>query len=407
MSGFFSKKDTESLTRPDGKTYSCSSCGLFKNCNSSRMEPYGKFKKNIMIIGEAPGEVEDMKGKPFQGKTGRVLQNTLDKLGINLFEDCICLNAINCKPLHNKVPDNNQIECCRNVKVLKAIKKYEPNIIILLGGSALYSLIGHRWKKDLGGISKWRGYCIPDQDFKAWIIPTFHPSYVERSIDTPVVNILWEQDLKLAIDKINKPVLKNKKAKITFIEDLSILEDIKDGQTIAFDYETTGLKPHAPGHRIICASVAVSEELCYVFMMPPERNLRKPFLDILKNKNIAKIAQNLKYEHTWSLVRLNTTVEGWDFDTMLASHILDNKAGVTGLKFQVYINFGVVDYSSEIEPYLHSIEEKNANSLNRIFDLIETESGKEKLMTYCGWDSIYEYRLGMLQKEIIYYDLPF
>ena len=63
---------------------------------------------------------------------------------------------------------------------LKIIEKYKPKVIILLGGSSLLSMIGYRWKKDLGGITKWRGWTIPDRDFKAWICPTFHPSYVDR-----------------------------------------------------------------------------------------------------------------------------------------------------------------------------------------------------------------------------------
>ena len=45
MAGFFTKKETESKTRPDGKTYSCYSCGLYKNAKSAKMQPVGEFKK--------------------------------------------------------------------------------------------------------------------------------------------------------------------------------------------------------------------------------------------------------------------------------------------------------------------------------------------------------------------------
>jgi hypothetical protein len=116
----------------------------------------------------------------------------------------------------------------------------------------------------------------------------------------------------------------------------------------------------------------------------------------------------MKYEHAWSLIKLKTQVENWDWDTMLMAHILDNRPGITGLKFQTYINFGVIDYSNEIAPYLSGLDEKNGNSLNRIEELIKTESGKEKLMKYCALDSIFEYRLAALQKNIITnLDLPF
>ena len=60
--------------------------------------------KGILIIGEAPGQVEDRKGLPWQGGTGRLLKRTLEKQGIDLFEDCICVNAVNCRPPKNRAP---------------------------------------------------------------------------------------------------------------------------------------------------------------------------------------------------------------------------------------------------------------------------------------------------------------
>ena len=81
---------------------------------------------------------------------------------------------------------------------------------------------------------------------------------------------------------------------------------------IAFDYETTGIKPHAKGHRIVCVSVADNENHVYVFMMPKTKRERQPFIDLLKNKRINKIAHNIKFEDTWSIVRLqNTKVARW------------------------------------------------------------------------------------------------
>ncbi|KKL17127.1 hypothetical protein LCGC14_2488660, partial [marine sediment metagenome] len=133
------------------------------------MEPYGNFKKKVMIIGEAPGAEEDRTGKPWQGKTGRLLQETLKEIGINLFEDCISVNAVNCAPPNNRTPTKKEIDCCRDIKVLKALAEHSPKKIILLGGVALTSFLGDRWKKKLGGITMWRGFAAPDQDYKAWV----------------------------------------------------------------------------------------------------------------------------------------------------------------------------------------------------------------------------------------------
>lgn len=401
MSGFFTKKETESKSRPDGKTYSCISCGLHKTCKSPKMEPFGNFKKKILNIGEAPGEVEDQRGKPFQGKTGTALKDAYKKLGIDLFEDCLNLNAVNCRPEGNRSPENYEIECCRK-SILTVIEQYKPKVIILLGNSAIYSMIGHRWKKDLGGVTKWRGFQIPDQDFKAWVCPTFHPSYIERS-DSKDVDVIWQQDLQAAFDKLKEPFPLYKEPTIHVIEDLSVLNDIQSGE-IAFDYETTGIKPHADGHRIICASVATSPDTAYVFLMPDNRAERRPFINLLLNQKVGKIAQNMKYEHAWSLVRLKTEVQNWVWDTMLAAHILDNRPGVTGLKFQVYVNFGVVDYASELAYYLQTTDTNSGNAINRIKDVFFKPGGKQRLLKYCGLDAIYEYRLAEKQRANI---LPF
>ncbi|MBS3777654.1 MAG: hypothetical protein KGY70_20850, partial [Bacteroidales bacterium] len=92
----------------------------------------------------------------------------------------------------------------------------------------------------------------------------------------------------------------------------------------------------------------------------------------------------------------------------LASHTLDNRPGVNSLKFEVYKRFGVVDYDSEIHPYLIAKDKKNGNAFNQIYELLKQPGGEEKLLTYNGWDSICSLRAGKEQMEEIGYDfLPF
>jgi len=222
------------------------------------MKPFGNFKKGILNIGEAPGEHEDRRGKPWQGKTGKLLQRTYEELGIDLFEDCLNVNAVNCRPEDNQTPTTNEINCCRP-SILKIIDKHQPKVIVLLGNSALQSFLGHRWKGDFGKITKWRGWEIPDQDQRCWVIPTFHPSYVERG-EREVMSV-WKIDLKKVVLKADTPFLRIPKPDIHYIKDLAVFKSLRHATSlIAFDYETTGLKPHATGHRIVCASVAMDEK---------------------------------------------------------------------------------------------------------------------------------------------------
>ena len=89
---------------------------------------------------------------------------------------------------------------------------------------------------------------------------------------------------------------------------------------------------------------------------------------------------------------------------MIASHVYDNRQGITSLKFQTYVNFGIVDYDSKIAPYIQSVDKNNSNSLNRLLELVSTEEGKTKLLTYNAYDAINAYRLFIQQKNQL---LPF
>lgn len=405
MKGFFETNDLASDEIGKGKILSCVSCGLYRNVLSPKIPPYGKFKKKIMIIGEALGEVEDRCGKPWQGKMGNKLQKILKSLDFNLFNDAVSLNSVNCRPPDNSTPESYQIECCRN-RVQKAIKKYRPNVIILLGNCAIESVIGKFWKKDLGGVTKWRGWQIPDQNYNAWICPTFHPSYIDRQKKNDVSNLIWLKDLKGALSLINKPVPKQPDFSdyLTFCftndQTRQAIKQIKISglkQLISFDYETTGLRPYRKGQKLICTSVAISPTECFVWENTPKRN--RMFAPILKNPKIKKSSHNIQFEDSWSS-HFMCEPKGWEWCSMNTAHILDNRQGITGLKFQTYVNFGIVDYDSDVSPYLKGTNKKKygANDINKIHLFIK-QYGMPKLFEYCGKDSIFGYMLTLKQMK--------
>jgi len=124
------------------------------------------------------------------------------------------------------------------------------------------------------------------------------------------------------------------------------------------------------------------------------------------------MAHNIKFEDTWTKKRLRIDIQNWEWDSMIAAHILDNRPGVTGLKFQAYVNFGVIDYASEVAPYLKPTSENEkkygGNAFNRIQELLEQPGGEKKLLEYCALDSFYERMLAMKQMQELDYDfLPF
>jgi len=394
------------MKKDKDRKLSCLSCKLYKHAKTHKIQPYGNGNKGILVIGEAPGQVEDRKGLPWQGRTGRMLERALAKVEIDLFEDCISVNAVNCRPPDNRKPKPFELDCCREVVVSRVIKEMKPKVILLLGSSAIQSFLAPRWPTDLGGIMKWRGFQIPDMDYKCFVVPTFHPSYIAR-MDSREAYTVWLHDLKVAADSVDLEFPSFPKADIRIIDDLEILDQFTDLSEMAFDYETTGLKPQGKGHRIVSASIAINESLTYSFLMPETKKERAPFINLLTNVNIGKLAHNMKFELNWSEIRLRTTVKNWQWDSMIAAHMIDNRTGTNGLKFQTYRNFGIVDYSSEVLPYLRA-NANDGNGFNTIDKLLETEEGKRKLLTYGGYDSHYEYLLAKKQMEILGYSfLPF
>ena len=407
MKGFFEKEKAQLPYKSEKGVHSCASCGLYKFTLSPRMKPYGNFKKGIMVIGEAPGEDEDKKGKPWQGRMGRALQRQYKQLGVDIFEDCVSVNAISCRPVDkkgaNRAPSEFEISCCRQ-KVLSAIKRYEPHVIIIHGNAAISSVIGYRWKKELGGIVKWRGWTIPDRDFNAWICPTFHPSFVERQEEVNEIHVIWREDLEKAFAKASERLPEETSENQIIIADAGeVLERIEDEARplLAFDIETTGLKPYNTQiHELACVSFCNSDDVAYASPAPSKRKHWRHLKRVLENPKIGKIAANMKFEDHWKTIMYGINTHPWAFDTMLAAHVLDNRPGITGLKFQAYVRFGVLGYGDEIAPYLKS---PDTYSVNKIKDVMRNEKSFERLLTYCGMDSLLTYKLAHAQMRELNY----
>lgn len=201
--GFFSKQETDSISRPDGKKLTCNSCGRYQNCHTPRFKGQGNFKKSILNIFEQPTDMDDKTGKILQSKSGRLLTKTYKGLGINVMEDCLNMYALAC---YSDTPYNSHnIDCCRRF-VLGAIQEFKPKVIVLFGNVSLNAVIGQRWKRDLGGVQKWRGWTIPDQDFQCWVCPVFGADYVERSFGEfdkiTAENTVWVNDLKQVVNLV-------------------------------------------------------------------------------------------------------------------------------------------------------------------------------------------------------------
>ena len=168
-------------------------CELKKNSTNIVFSD-GNPNSKIMIVGEAPGANEDLEGVPFIGKTGELLDKML--LSINLNRDNVYItNVVNYRPPENRNPTKEEVT--RYLPYLtKHVEIINPKILILLGSSALNSLIGDEKK-----ISEIRGKWINTKIGKCntSVIISFHPAFLMRQPDQKAMSWL---DLKMVRKKI-------------------------------------------------------------------------------------------------------------------------------------------------------------------------------------------------------------
>jgi len=171
---------------------------LIKNCDLKKNATKivfgdGNINSKIMIIGEGPGANEDIEGKPFVGRAGKLLDKMLAAIQLDRTKVYIS-NVVNYRPPANRRP--TEAEIVRYLSFLKNhIEIIDTKILILLGSTALNALIGNE-----SVISKARGKWIQKEigTVKPWIIASFHPAFLMRQPEQK--KLAWI-DLKMIRDK--------------------------------------------------------------------------------------------------------------------------------------------------------------------------------------------------------------
>lgn len=349
----------------------------------------GEGRMEILVVAEAPGEQEDKENTQLIGPAGQVLREVLEGCGVDLDRDFRKTNAVRCRPPHNRKPTRIELQSCRQ-HVLDEIKERKPRVVLVLGQVALESLLKEH-VQDIGPISRWRGRAIPDQVFGCWICPTFHPSYILRSREGRSIRgkahpirsaeeMIFEMDIVAALEQI--------KVRFPTAPCPKIVDDwnAEPGMEIAIDYETTGIRPYAKGHRILTAAISNGKWACSA---PMDLEMARRWKKMLTSKHVGKIAHNIKFEHAWAAHCLGTETQGWVWDTFLAAHLLDNRRGACKLKHQAYITFGVPNWEQGIKDTF----DEGEDGFNRA-------SVTPDLLRYNALDAFYTSALAQHQRRL-------
>jgi len=403
MQGFFSSAKTKSDI-PVGTTAFCGRCQLHKQkgLKHPKMKVAGKGRRRILIVGDAPDSVEDIKGVPFKEPAGKYFDDEiLSDHGIDLYKDCWVTTAVRCFPKSSKgkyrEPTSAEIECCRP-HLLQTIRKLKPIAILAMGIKSVGSLVPLIWKSSGGNVSRWRGWCIPSHTFNTWVSFSIHPlaaKIAREKKQQGLYEIFLHNEIKEVLKKQDRPYTKipNYRKDVKLVYDTSdicqlIQKTIKVGRPTAWDIETNCLKPETPGADIYSCSLSQLKGPTFAFPTTSPV-VRKALVKFLRSP-VKKIASNLKFEDRWSRSILQTPVRAWWWDTMLAAHVINGNRGACSIKFLSFVYLGVPIYNKSVDDLLRATGE---NGLNRIMDI-----PMEDLLVYNGLDSLLERDVSMLQR---------
>ena len=151
----------------------CTRCGL---CETRHNVVFGVGNESadVMFVGEGPGEQEDLKGEPFVGPAGKLLDDMLTIIDLDRKENCYIANNVKCRPPRNRDPLETEQDACIDY-LRNQVALVKPKIIVCLGRIAAKRLIDPDYR-----ITKQHGQWV--QRNGVWMTAIYHPSALLRDV---------------------------------------------------------------------------------------------------------------------------------------------------------------------------------------------------------------------------------
>lgn len=147
----------------------------------------GRPGDKVMFVGEAPGREEDLTGRPFVGRGGKLLSSVLEELGHSR-EEVYITNIVKCRPPRNRVPRKNERDTCVEAHLKRELEALGPKVVVLLGRTASESIQGVPTLKEV------RGKLITKEGVT--YLSTYHPAAILRN---PRLRPTFANDLRIAL----------------------------------------------------------------------------------------------------------------------------------------------------------------------------------------------------------------
>ena len=137
----------------------------------------GNPRAKVLMIGEAPGENEDLQGKAFVGRAGQLLDTLMKDIGFDTNLESLIINVVKCRPPENRAPKPAEVLAC-NPFLKKQIELVAPKFIILLGAVALKHIIPGKKEFSMANTT---GKFFEHPDFPGIrFMVLYHPAYILR-----------------------------------------------------------------------------------------------------------------------------------------------------------------------------------------------------------------------------------
>ncbi|MFD4194447.1 MULTISPECIES: UdgX family uracil-DNA binding protein [Amycolatopsis] len=197
--------DSRSLDRLRSAALGCQGCDLYRDATQTVFGD-GPAPAKVMMLGEQPGDREDVAGEPFVGPAGRLLDRALEEAGVdrsqvyvtNAVKHFKFVRAERGKQRIHKKPSRGEIVACRPWLVAE-LEAVQPSVVVLLGATAASSLMGPSFR-----VTAHRGELLPaPEEFSGRperVLATVHPSSVLRAPDRDEAFAALVKDLRAVPD---------------------------------------------------------------------------------------------------------------------------------------------------------------------------------------------------------------
>ena len=192
----------ERIAELRGSVLACTRCGHLAQSRTQAVFGVGNIDAELMFVGEAPGEDEDLQGEPFVGRAGQLLTKIIEAMGFTRQEVYIG-NVLKCRPdmpAHssgNRKPRADEMAVC--LPYLKEqIAIIQPRILVALGATAMEGLTG-----TTEPMARLRGRWHTFEGIP--LMATYHPAYLLRNQSIREKRKVWE-DMLMVLEKLGRPI---------------------------------------------------------------------------------------------------------------------------------------------------------------------------------------------------------